>query len=441
MKKENEHMEFKKSVSLIKEALISISAILNKNQKGTIYFGVNDNGVPIKQTYSPKTLRDIADSISNSIEPRIYPNIFTEMIDGIEVIRVQFEGHQIPYSAAGRYYIRVADEDQVMSSQQLKEFILANKDVRWDSISIINKNNREFSVNKIRFFCNLSSIPFTNIEDILESLGLIKNDKVNNAAVALFGKSPAKVFPNLKLMCSVFASTKTSSILDQKEFEGDIFSLIEEAEKYILKNINIGMEIEGLYRKDIPEIDREALREVIINAFIHRDYFDPDFVSINIFRDRVEIRNPGTLFGQLNIKDILTRHISRRRNEVLADLLSRAHFVERKGRGISLIIDKEPEAKFEQLGGLFIVTLKRNNYKISAESILRLVEGLVENQKKIVMLVHENAQISKREMSDKIGISTTSIDKNLEKLKIMNILEHIGPAKGGRWEIKRENID
>lgn len=236
-------------------------------------------------------------------------------------------------------------------------------------------------------------------------------------------------------MCSVFATTSTSNILDQKEFEGDLFYLIREAEKYILKNIHIGMELNGLYRKDLPEINSEAIREVVINAFLHRDYFDPDFVSVNIFKDRIEIRNPGTLFGGLSINDIVTRNISRRRNELIADILSRAHFVERKGRGIALIKEKEPEAKFEEIGGLFIATLKRSNYKISEELVERLVDGLVENQIRIIKLIFQNPRISKRELHEVIGISTTAIDKNIEKLKNSGILKRIGPAKGGKWEI------
>lgn len=93
----------------------------------------------------------------------------------------------------------------------------------------------------------------------------------------------------------MFATPSTATIIDQHDFTGDIQTLIEEAEKYILKNIRIGMTLEGLVRVDIPEIDRAAFREAIINAFCHRDYRDPDEVRIAVFPDRVEVRNPGTL--------------------------------------------------------------------------------------------------------------------------------------------------
>ncbi len=436
--KEDETTEFKKSTSLIKEALISISAILNKHGKGTLYFGIRESGEPVKNTISAKTLREIAGSITAKIEPRIYPKISPSKVDDVEVIKVEFEGIQSPYSAEGRYYIRVADEDQLMNAQQLAALFENRKSLRWDTIINENASIKDLSLEKLGEFSKLASIKMSDTKDTLESLGLFKHGKLLNAALSLFSKTPSKFFSNLKLMCSVFATTTTSTILDQKEFEGDLLYLINEAEKYILKNIHIGMELNGLYRKDLPEINSEAIREVIINAFLHRDYFDPDFVSLNIFKDRIEIRNPGTLFGGLSINDIVTRNISRRRNELLADLLSRAHYVERKGRGIALIKEKEPEAKFEEIGGLFIATLKRSNYKISAELVERLVDGLVENQKKIVQLIHQNPKISKRELHELIGISTTAIDKNIEKLKNSGILKRIGPAKGGKWEIIQE---
>ena len=101
------------------------------------------------------------------------------------------------------------------------------------------------------------------------------------------------------------------------------------------------MKLDGLYRVDVPEIDQDAFREAVINSFCHRDYNKYDSVNITIFKDRLEIRNPGRLYGGLTIKQIKTRMVSQRRNELIADIFHRGHFVERWGRGISLILSKE----------------------------------------------------------------------------------------------------
>ncbi len=432
---ENEHIELKKSVSELKDALKSISAILNKHKKGTVYFNIAQNGNPVKNDVSNKTLRKISQAISDKIEPKIYPHITIETIESFDVIKVEFEGHHTPYSADGRYYIRVADEDKQMSQAQLKQLVLKNKDFRWDTIKSTEYSVKDIDANKVRKFCNLADIKYTTAKDVLQNVNLIKNGELLNSAIILFGKNPTKYFSNVKLMCSVLGTNNTAAIIDQKEFEGDIFYLIETAVKYILQNIHIGMKIDGLYRNDIPEINKEALREAVINAFLHRDYFDPDFVYVFIFKNRVEIRNPGKLFGGITIEDILTKNISRRRNEVIADILSRAHYGERKGHGIAFIKEVEPEAKFEQVGDVFISEFSRPTYETSKELVERLVEGLVENQRKIIFLIWENPKISKRELSEKLNISTTAVDKNIEKLKKMKILKRIGSPKGGMWKI------
>lgn len=98
------------------------------------------------------------------------------------------------------------------------------------------------------------------------------------------------------------SGTSSANIIDRHDFDGDILELIEEAQKYILKNIYIGMRLNGLEREDVPKISREAMREAIINAFCHRDYRDPDYIQIAVFKNRVEIRSPGGLFEGLTIE-------------------------------------------------------------------------------------------------------------------------------------------
>ena len=108
--RETETLEFKKSTGELKEGIISIGAILNKHQKGELYFGVRPDGTPIGQEISEKTLRDISQAISNHIEPQIFPEIQTVRIDGKECILVRFEGYNTPYFAYDVARIRVADE-------------------------------------------------------------------------------------------------------------------------------------------------------------------------------------------------------------------------------------------------------------------------------------------------------------------------------------------
>lgn len=104
---ENEVIEFKKTTGELKEGIISIVSILNKHQSGKLYFGIKDNGEIVGQDVSSKTLREVSKTISENIEPRIYPTVNKIKLDDKECILVEFEGDDIPYLAFGRAYMRV----------------------------------------------------------------------------------------------------------------------------------------------------------------------------------------------------------------------------------------------------------------------------------------------------------------------------------------------
>ena len=328
--KENEKTELKASLTQLKEGIISISAILNKHRKGKIIFGIKDDGKAIGVKIGKTTLRDVSKSIADHIEPKIYPVITEKTINNKNCVMISFEGKEKPYFAYGRSYIRTADENRVMSSKELEKFILSKKEIAWDRSYCQEAKLKDISDKKLREYVSKAGTKFTTKKQILENLELIKGNKITNACVLLFGKDPQKFFRFLNLRCAVFSGKDTaSSFIDMKDFNGDIFELIDTAEKYILEHTNIGAQIKGLYREDIPEINKEAFREAIINAFCHRDYTKQHEINIAIFRDKLQIRNPGELLPGLTIRKITTQKVSERRNPLIADVLHRIHLIEK----------------------------------------------------------------------------------------------------------------
>lgn len=281
---ESETLELKKSTSEIKEAIVSIVSILNKHQHGGLLFGIKNNGIVVGQNITEKTLRDVSKVIADNIEPKIYPHVSHVKIGGKSCIKVRFKGNDIPYFAYGRAYIRVADEDRQLSAKELEGLILKkNKDkLRWDTEICKEAKLSDISAKKLKSFLINAGLKYDALRNDLEKLKLLSDGKLCNTAVILFAKKPQAFFPNARLRCAVFGTTDTSFTIDMQDFEGDLFSLIEKAEEYILKNIHIGMKLEGLRRIDVPEIDKAAFREAIINAFCHRDYREYDSVNPNV---------------------------------------------------------------------------------------------------------------------------------------------------------------
>ncbi len=134
MGEENEMLEFKKSTAELQQALDSIVAMLNKHQKGTVYFGVKNDGTPVGQIMGESTLRDVTQAVTSHIEPKIYPSVEKVILNNKECIKVEFEGDDVPYFAYGRAFIRVGDEDKKLSQRELKNLILKadEKTNKWE---------------------------------------------------------------------------------------------------------------------------------------------------------------------------------------------------------------------------------------------------------------------------------------------------------------------
>jgi ATP-dependent DNA helicase RecG len=190
-----------------------------------------------------------------------------ETLMGKTCVKVAFTGKEAPYFAHGRAYMRVADEDRHFTAKELENLILAKnrETLRWDN-QPCKSSLQDLSERKMKAFVKRAGLVWDKSAIVLEKLGLLQDGQLLNAAPLFFAKEPA-----LQLRCAVFASTDSATIIDRHDFTGDILELIEEAQKYILKNIHIGMKLAGLYRGEVPEISVAAMREAIINAFCHRD--------------------------------------------------------------------------------------------------------------------------------------------------------------------------
>lgn len=438
--RETETCELKKSTSELKEAVISIAAMLNKHQRGELWFGIRNDGTVAGQQVSDKTLRDISKAVADHIEPKVYPVVERAAIEGKQCIRVQVEGGEHPYYAYGRAYIRVGDEDRQLSAKELERLILekSRDRLRWDTDICDKATFDDIGAAKLKSFLKVCGLSYDTIPNSLEKLNLVRDGKLLNAAVLCFARKPEKFFPNARLRCAVFGTLDTTVTLDMKDFYGDVFALISKAEEYVLEHINIGMRLDGLLRVDVPEIDREAFREAIINAFCHRDYREYDSVNIAIFKDRVEIRSPGILYGGLTIDSIRKKMVSARRNELLAELFQRSHRIEKWGRGIKMILEREPATEFEEVGMVqFIVTFRRKAGALPA-GVFQGTGSQKSSQKssqKILDMILSNPHITIKDMADALKITDRAVKKNINNLKTEGLLKRIGPDKGGYWEV------
>ncbi len=439
--KESETLELKRSTSELKEAVISIAAILNKHGRGKLYFGVRNDGAVIGQQVSEKTLRDISQVISGHIEPKVYPSVERTDVDSKQCIHVRFEGDDSPYYAYGRVYMRVGDEDRRLSPSEIERLII-ERDSRknyWDYLpsgsgpeNIDEKELMDF-VQRAKQVRRLES-DNNRMHTILDKLGMLEGDILRNAGQVLFCENNS-----LEVQMAVFAGNDKTTFLDIKQLKGNLFHVLRETELYLKRNMRWRVEFGKLEREEVPEIPIEALREALVNSLCHREYNNPKGNEVAVFKDRVEIYNPGSFPEGLTPEDYFKgEERSVLRNPLIANILYLSKDIEKWGSGLKRIheecLAEDVKVEFKPLKTGFLTIFNRKPQSVEG-LVDGLVDGLVENQKRIMALVVSNPSISKKEMAKIIGISTTAVDKNIVALKKKGLLRRKGPAKGGYWEV------
>lgn len=170
------------------------------------------------------------------------------------------------------------------------------------------------------------------------------------------------------MQAAVFAGKDKITFLDIQSFGGNLFDLIEKSEAYVKEHINWRADLSGSKRVEIPEIPVRAIKETIINSLCHRDFTNPKSNEIAIYRNRIEIYNPGQFPHDYSLEDFIKgNEPSIPRNPLIAETLYRSKDIEKWGRGISLILFKEPQTVFKEVGTHFIVTFKRKGVTAPTE--------------------------------------------------------------------------
>ena len=441
--KESEILELKKSTAELKEAVISIGAILNKHKKGELYFGIKNDGEVVGQDVSEKTLREVSQVISDKIEPKLYPEIKPENIDGKHCIKVSFEGHEQPYFAYGRAYIRVADEDKQLSAKELENFIRRKTAIHYDS-KVSESTLDEVDEGILREFIQKANesqrikFTYTNKKDVLEKLNLIKDSKLLHAAKLLFSKKDP-----IEVQAAVFAGIDKITFLDIKQFKGNIFQLLKMSESYIKEHMDWRANLTGAGREEIPEIPIRAIIEALVNSFCHRDYQAPESNKVAIYKDRVEIWNPGDFPEGYKPRDFIKKDLpSILRNPIIANMLYLSSDIEKWGSGLKRInnecVTHAVKVDFVVLKYGFTVRfarVKRDTVKVPEKVTVKVPEKVTVNQTAILSALSKDPHITAKKLSALVGISERKIKENLSKLKEKGLIKRIGPDKGGHWEV------
>ena len=193
---------------------------------------------------------------------------------------------------------------------------------------------------------------------------------------------------------------------------------------------------EGIHRIEKGQYPTAALREVLLNALVHRNYMGAH-IQIKVFDDRISFWNDGALPDDLTIELLKRKHSSKPRNPIIADACFKGGYIDAWGRGIEKIINacKEeglPEPLFEENSGGMLVTLFNNKLPAAQGSN---VKSRVKSREKVIELIVQNPSITVPDIASSLDMSIAGIEKIIRSLKQQKSLRRVGPDKGGHWEI------
>lgn len=242
---------------------------------------------------------------------------------------------------------------------------------------------------------------------------------------------------------AIFTTDTKTTFIDIDKVAGNIFDLIKIGQEYIRKNIIWNVKITDK-REEYPEIPLDSIREAIINSYAHRLYQDPKGTEISIFKNKVEIYNPGTFPEQYTPEDyIQNRAHSVFRNPIIANILYKSNDTETYSSGIRRIYEEctanqvKVEFRKEKIG--FTIIFYRKNYEKENEITknVGVNVGVNSTQRKILELIEQNQNITQKKIASKLKTTVRTIERNINVLKEKEILQRVGTDKVGYWEIKR----
>ena len=451
---ESERLEFKRTTGQRTEAARTVCAFLN-GEGGNVLFGVSNAGQLVGQQVADDTLRNLVEAL-RPLEPTlpIQPEVVPLSGDKCLIILSVPAGRDRPYVLDGRPYYRQSSTTAAMP-QDLYEQMLADRahpQRRWELQEASDGGLDDLDAAEITRTVE-ESIRRGRLDDpgtrdpvaLLAGLGLLRNGRLLNAAVVLFGKSGRLLpyYPQCSLRMARFRGITKSEFIDNRQVEGNLFELLLKAQQFLRDYLPIaGRVVPNLFeRTDDPLYPPVALREALVNAFCHRDYgIIGGAVNISIFDDRLEIASTGRLHFGLRPDDLLQLHSSFPWNPLLASVLYRRGVMEQWGRGTQKMVELTTEAglptpQFAERTGEVVVSFFPTRYVAPS----RIEHNLSALQQQLLAIVGRHISVASKQLLTELGpvpSAKRTIQDDLAFLAKIGLVERQGWGAGARWCLK-----
>lgn len=434
----------------------TVSAFSHRPTGGFIVFGIKEdrpnNSIEVTGVDQVAVLQEkMSDLISTQMSVVIRSEYFPILISGKTILVVyipecpdQFK--PCYYNQVGMpngAYVRDGNTDRKITDEEMRRFLDNAKLSRFDGTQAPDTNLDELSVAKTYDLltrmgqrtnrdARIEEIAF----DLLKNLGIAdKFDGGNFPTIAgflIFAKEKPQLkrsFSRYVVRCVKYkGSNVATDIIDKADIDGTLNEQIDTIQKFILRNIRTSVQIVGAKRVERYEYPEKAIREIVANAVIHRDYrITETYTQVNVFEDRLEIFNPGCLPPGVTVDNIRDAQVSR--NEIIAARLKDFDYLEEYGRGIDIVFTETEkwgllQPIFKNTTNSFKVILPGEKLSKLNDRQFRIWDYLVE-QKRIT------ATICVELFPD---ISRPTINNDLSKMQELGLIHSGGASMNTYYE-------
>ena len=495
---ETSTVQFKLKFSTAKQVAEEMVAFAN-SKGGMMVFGVEDKtGQIIGLSYSEiqKLSNEVSTVANDQVRPVIYLQTEVVIVDGKRLLVAYVnQGSNKPYKTlSGNIWVKQgSDKRRIVENNEILSLFQASGSYHADEAVIAGTSIADLEVAYINdYFQRVYGKPKESfgmpVDKLLTSLGILgQGGQVTRAGMLFFGQYPQMRMPTYTIKAVAYYGNDIggSEYRDSRDIIGTVPTMFREGMSFLKSNLHhlqAGQNFNSVGKLEIPEV---VLEELLQNALVHVDLLGSAYIRLLIFDNRIEIINPGSLFGGLTVEDIRLGK-SKQRNHLMAEFCARTMIYRGLGSGIPRVLKEDAKIDFvsdDSFGDFKTIiwrdadlefledgseetdestqkmvnnedvkliennenlvenakTLVDNQEKL-VESVEKLVEGMLVGKSRqrrldILKAIAENPNVTAQQLAGQFGISITAVQNHLDYLKNNNLIRRVGPDKGGHWEV------
>ncbi|NKY68607.1 DNA-binding protein [Corynebacterium mucifaciens] len=444
-------------------AVLETLSAFSNHGGGILIVGVSENdGFTVVQDFNPKAARDALTNFCDQLSPPARPEISIVPFESGQVLVAEIpemEPQDKPcyVTERGLYkgsYIRTGDSERRLTPYEVDRIVENKGQPSWDREPVPDASLEDLDVATLSHYTEKQQAArektfADGMPTALRRLQVLRDDNPTLASLLTMGDYPQQFYPRLAVTFALYPGTGKGDItegfrlLDSARITGPIPEMVEEGVRLVEKNMRTAGLIEGVFRKDVPDYPPVAIREALVNALMHRDYSPTALgtpVQIDMYVDRLQISNPGGLFGGVTAENLGQPGVSTSRNQLLSTFLEDLSFssggtvAENRGTGIAVMRSATasalmPPPEFSNTLTHFTVTFHKRKVA-STETHETAYE-------KVSRLLQERTSWSTTELKEATGLSRTAVQKSLNQLLTEGVAEVTEPLRSPRQRYRR----